>query len=181
MLRRRIILCIVRSSQGILEGHSRPLRARRKNAYGLPVTARRRRRDPRSEIFSADPRQDAETGVVDNQGQAALASLVAPADRRIARPSLAGARAKTERRRDLPRAARELAHLRPRQRLIAKIVMALNVDVPPQRFSLFGQRLDGELCQVHRAHPRNVRPTDAMRPACRGGRSEPGRSLLSDL
>jgi hypothetical protein len=36
------MLCIVRSSQGILERHSRPLRARGKNAYWLPLTIRLR-------------------------------------------------------------------------------------------------------------------------------------------
>ena len=89
--------------------------------------------DPRSEVFTANPWQDEEAGVVDDEVQVAPALLSGPADGVIAWLGFPGARTEAEGGDDVPFGAHEVAQLRTRQGLMAEVVMAFDIGVPQQR------------------------------------------------
>src|SRR6266404_7050555 len=99
----------------------------------------------RSKIFTVYPRQNQEARVVDDKMQVSSALFGGPTDHVIARFGFPGAGAEAEYGDDLPGGAHEVTQLRPRQGLMAEIVMTFNVGVPQRRVGFLHAEINGEL------------------------------------
>ena len=112
--------------------------------------------DVRGEVTALDPRQGEEAGVVDDEVQISRALLVRPADERIPRLGLPGARSEGQQGDHLAGGAYKVAQLCSRDQPMPEIVMALDVGIPKQRLALVAYRLDREPSQVYRRHARRL-------------------------
>jgi hypothetical protein len=141
---------------------------------GVPVVGQAftdQGQDARGQIPTLDPRQDKEARVVDDQVQIATALFAGPADALITRFDFPGTGAKTESRDDFTGRAHEVAQLRSRQELMAKVVMPFNVGIPQQRVAFVHDRIDIQLSKVYARTVawRKYRPLYVWMHSIRGG------------
>ena len=114
---------------------------------GMPVIGQAtadETQNSRGEIAAADPGQDEEARVVDDEVKVALSLLARPADELIARLGLPGTRPEGQQGHHLAGRAHEVAQLRAGHQLMAEIVVTLDVGVPQQR-------LPGTKCFAYRS------------------------------
>src|SRR3990172_13252706 len=112
---------------------------------GLPIigqSAADQGEDARGEVFAADPRQDEEAGVVDDQVQVAPTLIARPTDDLIPGFNLPGARAEAKGGYDVAGGAHEVAQLRAGHQLMPEVMMALDIRVPQQRVGFAENRLE---------------------------------------
>ena len=92
------------------------------------------------EILRADPGQDQEAGVVDDEVEVSRALRVAPADIVIARRALPSAGAESKQGEELFAGGNEIAQLCPGQCRIAEVVLAVDVFIPQLRVGALAHR-----------------------------------------
>jgi len=107
--------------------------------------------DGRGQILAFDPGQDQESSVVDDTVQVLLALRGSPADVRVARRRLRGGGPEAEQGDEASASANEVAQLGTGQRLIAAVVVTVDVLVVQRRFGAMVHPLQLQRAQATRA------------------------------
>lgn len=102
----------------------------------------------RGQIPALDPRQDQEAGIVDHQVEPLLALRGRPADEAVARLGFPGGGAEAEQREEVAAGLDEVTQLGAGQRLIAEVVVTVEVLVVQMGCVAMGDEVKLQLAQL---------------------------------